>query len=68
MTAKKKPKAPEMPALTCAACQFCLGARSDWECWGNLPKADQGESKHNRGEPIDPQWPACYFFKQRCNA
>lgn len=60
---------PEFPDLTCAACRFCVGQRDDWECWGMPPKpAEQvQQGKHNRGEPIDPNWPACHIFIAREN-
>lgn len=66
---RKKPAAPEFPELTCAACRFCLGSRDDWECWASPPRhKDPGEPGHNRGEPINPQWPACFMFTARNNS
>ena len=67
--ARKKSDKPEFPELSCAACRFCYGDRDDWECWARPPKpAEQVQpGKHNRGEAVDPNWPACYFFIAREN-
>ncbi len=63
---KPKAKPDPFPALTCAACRFCLGERDDWECWVSPPRhKEPGETGNNRGEPIDPNWPACFMFIAR---
>lgn len=66
MSPRKKQPAAAFPEVTCAACRFCYGERSEWECWANPPRhMDPDELGQNRGEPIDPNWPACYFFIAR---